>query len=58
MDGHPLIKLAYVLYWVCPTIKYSKSGLMEPPRTLSSLYPTREGRLGDAVQGLTHDVVC
>ena len=57
MDGHPLVKLAYVLYWVLPTIIYSKSGLVEPPRKLSPLYPTHEGRLGDAVQGLTHGVV-
>ena len=58
MDGHPLVKLAYVLYWVRPTIIYGKGGLVELPRKLSPLYPTRERRLGDAVQGLTHGVVC
>ena len=31
---------------------------MEPPRKLSPLYPTRESRLGDVVQGLSHSVVC
>ena len=58
MDGHPLIKLAYMLYWVCPTIVYGKGWLVEPPRKLSPLYPTREGRLRDAVQCLTHGVIC
>ena len=43
LDSHPLVKLAYVLYWVRLTIIYSKSGLVEPPRKLSLLYPTREG---------------
>ena len=58
MDGHPLVKLAYVLYWVRPPIIYSKSWLVELSRKLNPLYPTRERRLGDAVQGLTHVVVC
>ena len=58
MDGHSLVKLAYVLYWVRPTIIYDKGWLVEPPRKLSPLYPTRERRLGDAVQGLTHGVIC
>ena len=58
MDSHRLVKLAYVLYWVRPTIIYSKSGLVELQRKLNPLYPTREGRLGDAVQGLTHGVIC
>ena len=58
MDGHPLVKLAYMLYWVRLTIIYSKSGLVESSRKFSPLYPMREGRLGDTVQGLTHGVVC
>ena len=58
MDGHPLVKLAYMLYWVNPTIIYGKGWLVEPPRKLSPLYPTHERRLRDAVQGLTHGVVC
>ena len=57
MDGHPLIKLTYMLYWVCPTIVYGKGWLMEPPRKFYFLYSTRERRLGDAVQGLTHGIV-
>ena len=43
MDGHPLIKLAYVLYGVRLTIIYGKSGLVEPSRKLSPLYLAREG---------------
>ena len=58
MDGHPLVKLTYVLYGVRPTIIYGESGLVELPRKLRPLYPTREGRLGDTVQGLTQGVVC
>ena len=58
MDSHPLVKLVYVLHLVCPTIVYGKGWLVESPRKLSPLYPTREGRLGDAVQGLTHGVIC
>ena len=57
MDGHPLIKLAYMLYWVCPTIVYGKGWLMEPPRKLCPLYSARERRLGDAIQGLAHGIV-
>ena len=58
MDGHPLVKLVYVLYWVRSTIVYGKGWLVETPRKLSPLYPMREGRLGDAVQGLTHGIIC
>ena len=58
MDGHPLVKLAYVLYWVRPTIIYGKGGLVEPPRKLNPLYPMRERQLGDVVQGLTQGFVC
>ena len=58
MDGHPLVKLAYVLHWVRSTIVYGKSWLMELLRKLSPLYPTHEGRLEDVVQGLTHGVIC
>ena len=57
MDGHPLIKLTYMLYWVCPTIVYGKGGLMEPLRKFCFLYFACERRLGDAVQGLTHGIV-
>ena len=57
MDGHPLVKLVYMLYWVCLTIIYGKGWLVEPPRKLSPLYPTRERRLRDAIQGLTHGVI-
>ena len=57
MDGHPLVKLAYVLYGVPSTIIYGKSGLVEPPRKFGPLYPAREGILRDAVQGLTHGVI-
>ena len=57
MDSHPLIKLAYMLYWVCPTIVYGKGWLMESPRKLYPLYSTRERRLGDAIQGLAHGIV-
>ena len=57
MDGHPLIKLAYMLYWIRLTIVDGKGWLVEPPRKLSPFYPTRERRLGDTVQGLTHGVV-
>ena len=58
MDGYPLIKLAYMLYWVSPTIVYGKCWLMEPPKKLCPLYSTRERRLGDAIQGLAHGIVC
>ena len=57
MDGHPLIKLAYVLYWVCPTIVYGKRWLMESSRKFCPLYSTHERRLGDAIQGLAHGIV-
>ena len=57
MDGHPLIKLAYMLYWVSSTIVYGKRWLMEPPRQHCPLYPTRERRLGDAIQGLAHGII-
>ena len=57
MGGHPLIKLAYMLYWVSPTIVYGKCWLMESPRKLSPLYSMRERRLGDAIQGLAHGIV-
>ena len=43
MDGHPLVKLAYVLYGVRPIIIYGKGGLVELLRELSPLYPAREG---------------
>ena len=43
MDGHPLVKLAYVFYGVRPTIIYGKSELVEQLRKLNPLYPTREG---------------
>ena len=57
MDGHPLIELAYMLYWVGPTIVYGKRWLMEPPRKHCPLYSTHERRLGDAIQGLAHGIV-
>ena len=57
MDGHPLIELAYMLYWVGSTIVYGKCWLMEPPRKHCPLYSMCEWRLGDAIQGLTHGVV-
>ena len=37
MDGHPLIKLAYMLYWVRLTIIYGKGWLVETSRKLSPL---------------------
>ena len=43
MDGHPLVKQAYMLYWVRLTIIYGKSGLVELPTKLSPLYLAREG---------------
>ena len=43
MDGHPLVKLAYVLYGVRPTIIYGESGLVELPRKFSPLYLACEG---------------
>ena len=57
MDGHPLIKLAYMLYWVSLTIVYGKRRLMKPSRKLCPLYSTRERRLGDAIQGLAHGII-
>ena len=57
MDGHPLIKLAYMLYWVSSTIVYGKRWLMEPPRKLCLLYSVCERRLGDVIQGLAHGIV-
>ena len=57
MDSHPLVKLAYMLYWVSSTIVYGKCWLMETPRKLSPLYSTRERQLGDAIQGLAHGIV-
>ena len=57
MDGHPLIKLAYMLYWVSPTIVYGKRWLMEPSGKLCPTYSTRERRLGDAIQGLAYGIV-
>ena len=43
MDGHPLVKLTYVLYGVRPTIIYGESGLVELPRKFNPLYLAREG---------------
>ena len=57
MDGHPLIELAYMLYWVGPIIVYGKRWLMEPPRKHRPLYSTCKQRLGDAIQGLTHGII-
>ena len=43
MDGHPLVKLTYVLYGVCFAVVRSESGLMESPRKLSPFYLACEG---------------
>ena len=43
MDGHPLIKLAYMFYGVCSTIVHCEHGLMESPRELSPFYLACEG---------------
>ena len=58
MNSHPLVELTYVLYEVRSTIIYGESGLVESSRKFSPLYPMREGRLGNTVQGLTHGLVC
>ena len=57
MDGHLLVKLAYVLYGVCSTVVHSESRLMESSRKLNPFYLACEGRLRDLVWGLTHGVV-
>ena len=57
VDGHPLIELAHMLYWVGPTIVYGKRWLMKPPRKHCPLYSTRERRLGNVIQGLAHGIV-
>ena len=49
MDGHPLVKLAYMLYGVHSTVVHSESRLMELPRELYPLYLACEGRLRDSV---------
>ena len=38
MDGHPLVKLAYMLYGVRSTIVHGESRLMESLRELSPFY--------------------
>ena len=43
MDGHPLVKLAYVLYGVRSTVVHSESRLMELPTKLSLFYLACEG---------------
>ena len=43
MDGHPLVKLAYMLYGVRLTIVYGESRLIESPRELSPFYLACEG---------------
>ena len=43
MDGHPLIKLAYMFYGVRSTIVHCERRLMESPRELSPFYLTCEG---------------
>ena len=43
MDGHPLVKLAYVLYGISSTIVHSESKLMESLRKLSPFYLACEG---------------
>ena len=43
MDGHPLVKLTYMLYEVCSTVIHSESRLMESPRELSPFYLVCEG---------------
>ena len=57
MDNHPLVKLAYMLYQVSPTIVYGKCWLMEPPRKFCPLYSMRERRLGDTIQDFTHGII-
>ena len=49
MDGHPLVKLVYVLYGVHSTVIHSESRLMELPRKLSPFYLACEGQLRDSV---------
>ena len=43
MDGHPLIKLTYVLYGVRFVVVHSEGGLMELPRKFSPFYLACEG---------------
>ena len=57
MDGHFLIKVAHMLYGVCPTIIHGKRGLSEPPGEFCSLNSAREKQLGDLIQRLAHNVV-
>ena len=57
MDGHFLIKMTYMLHWICPAIIKRESWLVKSPRKASTLNPSCERWFGYLTQGLVHSFV-
>ena len=57
MDSHFLIKVTYMLHWICSAIVKRESWLVKSPRKASTLNPSRERRFGYLTQGLVHSFV-